>query len=307
MQSLTQGFATIRGVIPIVAESKGAVEAEIRSGRTIDFMRYLQECRQLKTGLLLLSIILIVAIFAPFIAPYDPYSLIGDLLQPPSKSHLLGTDNLGRDVFSRIVYGTRISLLIGAVSAAISGMLGTTVGAISGFFGGKVDALLSEIINVFLMIPTFFLILIVVALMGSSMLNVMIVIGLTSWPGNARLMRSQCLSLRTRTFVQAARATGESEWEIMFRHVIPNGIFPVISNTTMQVANGILTEASLSFLGLGDPNVVSWGQMIFNGRLYITSAWWIALFPGIAIVVTVASFYLIGDGLNKVFNPKLRS
>lgn len=272
-----------------------------------EFFQAYKNNTQAMVGLVLLLFILFVAVFAPAIAPYDPYALVGNLLQPPSKAHILGTDNLGRDVFSRVVYGTRVSLLIGTVAATISGVLGTIVGAIAGYFGGRTDAILSEVIDIVLMIPTFFLILITVALLGSSMLNVMVIIGLTSWPGNARLMRSQALSLRTRTFVQAARASGESEWRILKRYIIPNGIFPVVSNTTMQVASAILTEASLSFLGLGDPNVVSWGQMIFNGRTYIASAWWVAAFPGFAIVITVATFYMIGDGLNRVLNPKLRS
>lgn len=275
--------------------------------RARDFVRAYAQNPQAMVGLSLLVLILLTAMCAPMLAPYDPYALIGGLLETPSKAHLLGTDNLGRDVLSRLIYGSRVSLMIGTVAATLSGILGTTLGAIAGFFGGKVDGVLSEVIDIVLMIPTFFLILIVVALMGSSVLNVMIVIGLTSWPGNARVMRSQALSLRTRTFVQAARASGESEWRILLRYIVPNGIFPVVSNTTMQVATAILTEASLSFLGLGDPNAVSWGQMIFSGRTYITSAWWVAAFPGLAIVMTVAAFYLIGDGLNRVLNPRLRS
>jgi peptide/nickel transport system permease protein len=258
-------------------------------------------------GLGLLVFVLLVACLAPVFAPYDPDALIGNLLEAPSKAHPFGTDNLGRDVFSRIIYGTRISLIIGTVAAMLSGVLGTSMGAIAGYFGGRTDVFLSQVIDVVLMIPSFFLILIVVALLGSSMVHVMVVIGLTSWPGNARLMRAQALSLRARTFVLAARASGESEWQILLRYIIPNGIFPVVSNTTMQVAAAILTEASLSFLGLGDPNVVSWGQMIFSGRTYITSAWWVAALPGLAIVITVAAFYMIGDGLNQVLNPILRS
>ena len=156
------------------------------------------------------------------------------------------------------------------------------------------------------MVPTFFLIILVVAIFGSSIFNVMLVIGFTSWPGNARVMRSQAMSLRERTFVKGARTIGTSESKILFSCVIPNGIFPVISNTTMQIATAILTEASLSFLGLGDPNAISWGQMIFNGRNVMTTAWWVATFPGIAIIITVATFYMIGDGLNTVLNPKLR-
>ncbi len=284
-----------------------AVKSTPERHHILEFIHACIKNTQATVGLSLLVLILLVAIFAPLIAPYSPYAMVGNLLEAPSAAHILGTDNLGRDVFSRIVYGTRVSLVIGTIAASLSGLLGTIVGAIAGFFGGKVDAVLSEIIDVVLMIPTFFLILVIVALFGSSVLNMMIVIGLTSWPGNARVMRAQALSLRTRTFVQSSRALGESEWGILIRHIIPNGIFPVISNTTMQVATAILTEANLSFLGLGDPNVVSWGQMIFTGRTYLASAWWVATFPGLAIVITVAAFYLIGDGLNQIFNPKLRS
>ena len=189
--------------------------------------------------------------------------------------------------------------MIGVVAAAISGITGTLVGAIAGYYGGRIDRILSQIIDIFIMVPTFFLIILVVAIFGSSIFNVMLVIGFTSWPGNARVMRSQAMSLRARTI-------GTSERKILFSCVIPNGIFPVISNTTMQIATAILTEASLSFLGLGDPNAISWGQMIFNGRNVMTTAWWVATFPGIAIIITVATFYMIGDGLNTVLNPKLR-
>lgn len=275
--------------------------------RMRDFAKAYSRNKQAMTGFYLLLFIVFVAIFAGVLAPYSPSALKGEPLQAPCKEFLLGTDSLGRDILSRIIFGTRVSLSIGIIAAAISGILGTIVGATAGFFGGKVDMVLSELIDIVLMIPTFFLILIVVSIMGSGIFNIMLVIGLTSWPGNARVMRSQAMSLKSRTFVQAARAIGEPERDIMFRYIIPNGIFPVISNTTMQIAMAILTEAGLSFLGLGDPTAVSWGQMIFAGRTYITSAWWVALFPGIAIVITVAAFYMLGDGLNKVLNPKLRS
>lgn len=287
--------------------SSGTRRESLARRRVREFVGAYRKNTQAMIGLGLLVFVLLVACLAPVFAPYDPDALIGNLLEAPSKAHPFGTDNLGRDVFSRIIYGTRISLIIGTVAAMLSGVLGTSMGAIAGYFGGRTDVFLSQVIDVVLMIPSFFLILIVVALLGSSMVHVMVVIGLTSWPGNARLMRAQALSLRARTFVLAARASGESEWQILLRYIIPNGIFPVVSNTTMQVAAAILTEASLSFLGLGDPNVVSWGQMIFSGRTYITSAWWVAALPGLAIVITVAAFYMIGDGLNQVLNPILRS
>ena len=155
-----------------------------------------------------------------------------------------------------------------------------------------------------MMLPSFFLILLIISLFGNSITNVMIVIGITTWPSNAKLMRAQALSLRERTFVKSAVAMGETKSQILFKYIIPNGIFPVISNTTMGMSNAILTEAGLSFLGLGDPGIISWGQMIYTGKQYITSAWWISAFAGLAIVLTVLVFYLLGDGLNHILDPK---
>lgn len=261
---------------------------------------------QIAVGIILLSIIIIGAIFAPIIAPYNPFTLNDDLVEPPGSKYLFGTDGLGRDVLSGILYGARTSLVVGIVAALISAVIGVIIGGIAGFYRGKVDFILSEIINIFLMIPTFFLILITIALFGSSMLNMMIVIGVTTWTGNARLMRAQAMSIRERTFIKSLEVTGVSKFSILIRHVIPNGIFPIISNTTMNISAAILTEASLSFLGLGDPNVQSWGQMVFHGKSYITTGWWISTLSGGAIVITVLAFYLIGDGLNKILSPKLQ-
>lgn len=261
---------------------------------------------ELKVGLILLGIILTIVITAPVLATHDPYVLGDNLLAAPGSEHWLGTDGLGRDVYSMILYGAKTSIIVGVVSALISGIVGTLIGGLAGFLGGRFDQAISEIINIFLMIPTFFLILIIIALFGSSLLNVMIVIGLTTWPSNARLMRVQAMSLKERTFVKSVTAIGESKMSVLFRYIIPNGIFPVIANTTLSVAGAILTEAGLSFLGLGDPNLISWGQMIYDGKAFMASAWWISTFPGLATVFLVVSFYLIGDGLNVVLNPKLR-
>lgn len=262
---------------------------------------------QLKAGAIGLAFILLVAFFAPLISPYDPYDLGPDILAAPGENgHILGTNNLGQDVLSMIIYGSRTSLLVAVISALISGALGILFGGIAGYFGGIVDHLTSEVINVFLMLPVFFLILLVVALFGNSIINVMIVIGLTTWPSNAKLMRAQALTLRERTFVKSATTMGETKPQILLKYIIPNGIFPVIANTTMGMAYAILTEASLSFLGLGDPTVVSWGQMIFNGKPFITTAWWISTLAGLAIVFTTLVFYLVGDGLNHVLDPKHR-
>ena len=262
---------------------------------------------QLRVGLVLFALVLLVVLFAPQLAPFDPYDLGDDLLVPPGTAgHLLGTTNMGQDILSMLIYGSRASLAIGIVAAAISGVIGTLVGAVAGFYGGKLDKVINEVINVFLMIPSFFLVLIIVAMFGSSMVNVMFVIGLTSWPSNARMMRVQAMSIKERTFVKSAVAMSESKRQILFKYIIPNGLFPVIANTTMGVAKAILTEASLSFLGLGDPNVVSWGQMIFDGKQYLTSGWWMSTFAGLCIMLIVMIFYLIGDGLNYALNPKMK-
>lgn len=262
---------------------------------------------QLRVGCIMLLVFLLLGIFAPLLAPYDPYVLSDDMVVPPSLSHPLGTDGLGRDVLSMLIYGTRTSLLVGTVAALIAGVIGTLLGGIAGYYGKATGAIIGEGINIFMMMPTFFLILIVVALFGSGMGKMMVVIGLTTWVGNAKLMRAEAMSLRQRTFVRSAEATGESNIAILFRHIIPNGIYPIIANTTMGVASAILTESSLAFLGLGDPNVVSWGQIIQAGRSYLLDGWWICTFSGLAIVFTVVTFYLIGDGLNTVLSPKLNT
>lgn len=263
--------------------------------------------RYLLFGCIGIALLLFIALAAPLLTNVSAQSYGGESLQPPgSEGHPLGTNHLGQDVYSMLIYGTRTSLKVGLVSACISGALGVIIGGIAGYFGGGVDRVLSEVINVFMMIPTLFLILLVVSLFGNSIVHVMLIIGLTSWPGNAKMMRAQALSLRERTFVMGAKSMGESNLQILFRYIIPNGIFPIISNTTASMAHAILTEASLSFLGLGDPTSVSWGQMILDGRNYLSRGWWISTFAGLAIVVTVLIFYATGDGLNRVLNPKER-
>lgn len=257
-------------------------------------------------GLVLLGLIVLVAVFAPQLAPHDPQTLTDEMLAGPGAGHWMGTDHLGRDVLSGVIWGTRVSLLVGITAALISMVIGSLIGAISGYAGGALDEGISKLIDIFLMIPTFFLILLIIVMYGNSLLYIMLVIGLTTWPANARLMRAQALSLRERTFTKAAVALGEGHPMILARHVIPNGMYPIIANTTLQMAGAILTEAGLSFLGLGDPNTPSWGKMIFEGRSFIQTAWWVSFFPGAAIVCTVMAFYFIGDGLNLALNPKLQ-
>ncbi len=272
------------------------------------FKKELGRNSQLRTGLILLIILLVGAIGAPLFATHDPFKLYDSIrVAPGVDGFWFGTDNLGRDIYSQILYGARTSLEIGIIAAAISAVVGTLLGGIAGYFGGAVDKVILEFINIFVMTPSFFLILIIVAMFGSNIRYVMIVIGLTSWPGNARLMRAQAISLRERTFVRAAQAMGEGRASIMFRHIIPNGIFPIIANTTMQISGAILTEAGLSFLGLGDPNVISWGQMISAGKQYLVKCPWISAIPGIFVVITVLTFFMIGEGLNRFISPKMQS
>lgn len=261
--------------------------------------------RQLLAGMIGIVILLALVILAPVVASENPHHYGKDILNSLGQNgHLLGTNHMGQDIYSMIIYGVRTSLRVAVISALISGVLGVLIGGVAGFFGGKVDTFVSELINVFMMLPSFFLILLIIALFGNSITNVMVVIGITTWPSNAKLMRAQALSLRQCTFVKSAEAMGETKLQILFKYILPNGIFPVIANTTMGMSNAILTEAGLSFLGLGDPSIISWGQMIYTGKQYITSAWWISAFAGIAIVITVLVFYLLGDGLNHVLNPK---
>ena len=258
-------------------------------------------------GLILLVCFFILAFSADFIAPYNYYEInAADKLQPPSLKHIMGADNLGRDVLSGVILGSRISLSIGFTSAGISAIIGTLLGSIAGYYGGKWDSLLMRITELFIVIPTFFLILIIIAIFGGSIWNVMVIIGLTSWPGTARLIRSEVLTLKTQDFVDAARTTGASDFRILFRHILPNALYPVLVNTSIQVASAIILESGLSFLGLGDPNNVSWGQMLDTAQTYLRIAWWMAFFPGIAILLSVLSFNLIGDGLNDALNPRLR-
>ena len=243
---------------------------------------------QLKLGLIFLAILLFIAIFGPLFAPYNPYRLNDDLLMAPCKQYPLGTDNLGHDILSQILYGASTSLKIGFIAAMISAIIGVTFGGIAGFYGGKIDQLFNEVMNIFLMLPDFFLILMIIATFGSSMLK-----------------RAQAKAIKERTFIQSSYAMGESKLSILIHHILPNGIFPIIANTTMNISGAILTEAGLSFLGLGDPNVVSWGQIITAGKGYLPKCWWICTFPGLMTIFTVLTFFLIGEGLNRVLSPKM--
>lgn len=238
--------------------------------------------------------------------PYDPNETdLSRKLQPPSLSHWLGTDNLGRDVLTRLLHGTYISLAVGFLAAGVSILIGIFVGAVSGYFGKWVDNLLMRVVDSIMCFPTFFLILTVIALLGPSIWNVIVVIGLVGWTGTARLVRAEFLTLREMTYVQAIRAMGQSHGRIIFRHIMPNAMAPVYVSGVLGIAGAIMTEAGLSFLGFGvQPPQASWGNIIADGRSYILDAWWLILFPGIAIFITTLSFYLTGEGLRRALAQK---
>lgn len=259
--------------------------------------------RKEKTAVIGLGIVLLFAILAltPWLfAPYSPTSIAFGQLLPPSSAHLMGTDDLGRDVASRMVWGSRVSLLFGVMAAGLSLVLGTLLGLVAGYYGGWVDQILSRFFEIILMIPAFFLLVMVVAIFGNNIDFEILVVGITIWPANARIMRASVLSLKERQFVRAAVATGSSGGGIIVRHILPNAIQPVIVNSSLQIGQAILFEAGMSFLGLSDPNVVTWGQIVNVGAFHLVDAWWLAFFPGIALGVLILGFNLIGDGLGAV-------
>jgi len=273
-----------------------------------NFWRHFKKNRLGVGGLVIIVIVFIIAIFAPFLSLDDPGKTDVSLkLKSPSFEHYLGTDQLGRDVFSRMLYGSQISLSVGFVAVGISILIGILVGAMAGYKGGWVDSLLMRFVDIMLSFPSFFLILTVVAILRPNIYNVMIVIGITSWEGTARFVRAEFLSLRERDYVQAARALGVKDRRIIFRHILPNALAPVFVTASLGVASAILIEAGLSFLGFGvQPPAPSWGNILTEGRTYIFDAWWLTVFPGLAILITVLSFNLFGEGLRDALDPRLR-
>lgn len=249
----------------------------------------------------------VLSILAPLISPYDPSSINAwDVLQPPSFKHWFGTDELGRDVLSRVIYGAQISLKVGFVSIGIAVSIGTAIGLAAGYYGRWADTTLMRFVDIMLCFPTFFLILAVIAFLQPSIWVIMTVIGLTGWMGVARLVRAEVLSIREMEYVMAARCIGCSDARIMFRHILPNAISPVLVAATLGVAGAILTESALSFLGIGvQPPTPSWGNILTSGKDYIEFAWWLSFFPGMAILVTVLSYNLLGEGIRDALDPRI--
>ncbi|MCX8084182.1 MAG: ABC transporter permease [Calditerrivibrio sp.] len=257
-------------------------------------------------GISIILFFALVALLAPIIAPYDPTEInLTNILNPPSSKNLFGTDELGRDVFSRVVYGTRISLSVGFISVGISVIIGTAIGLISGFFKGWVDVILMRIVDIALCFPTFFLILAVIAFLKPSIYNIMMVIGITSWMGVARMVRAETWSITERDYIIAAKVSGLKKRVIIFKHILPNVVSPVLVSATLGVASSILVESALSFLGLGvQPPTPSWGNIITSGKDNIMFAWWLSLFPGLCILLAVLGFNLTGEGLRDILDPK---
>jgi peptide/nickel transport system permease protein len=249
-----------------------------------------------------------MSLLATFIAPYDPSAIHAwDVLSPPSWQHWFGTDELGRDVFSRVLYGSRVSLKVGFVAVGIAVSIGTVVGLISGYYSGLVDAVLMRMVDIMLCFPAFFLILAIITFLEPSIWYIMMVIGLTGWMGVARLVRAETLSIREMDFILAARCIGCSHARIIFRHILPNVISPVLVSATLGIAGAILTESALSFLGIGvQPPTPSWGNILTSGKDYIEFAWWLSLFPGLAILVTVLAYNLLGEGIRDALDPRVK-
>jgi peptide/nickel transport system permease protein len=257
-------------------------------------------------GAVLILLFYAVAVFAPILAPHDPYVVNTlKLREAPTSSHPMGRDEVGRDLLSRVIYGSRIALTVGFVAAGISLVVGVLCGLVAGYFGGWVDQVLMRLVDALMAFPTLLLIMATVAAFGPKLWTVIVAIGMTSWSVYARVVRGEVLSLREREFVEGARALGAGGWRIIFRHLLPNCMAPVIVLVTLNVSNAILTESSLSFLGFGiQPPEASWGSILSTGRQFITTAPHIAIFPGLAITLVVLAFNLVGNGLRDALDPK---
>ncbi|PJA82101.1 MAG: peptide ABC transporter permease [Nitrospirae bacterium CG_4_9_14_3_um_filter_44_28] len=274
--------------------------------RNVFWMRFKRN-RLAAAGGVVVLLMFFAAVFAPFISPHNPDDIDRKhVLEAPSIEHPLGTDDLGRDVSSRVIWGARISLSVGFVAVGIAALIGIMLGAVSGYYGGWIDRIIMRFIDVMLSIPTFFLILAVIAFIEPSIWNIMIVIGLTSWMGMARLVRAEVLSLKEREFVLAAKALGAGDANIIVRHIMINSMAPVFVSAVLGIAGAVLIESALSFLGIGvQPPTPSWGNILTLGKDNIEIAWWLSVFPGLAILITVLSYNLVGEGLRDALDPRL--
>jgi len=275
----------------------------------VDFWKRFKKNKLALTGSAIVLFFFFLSLFAPWISPYDPGAIdLQGVLSPPSAAHPLGTDQLGRDVLSRMIWGSQISLKVGFVSTGIAILIGMVLGAVSGYYGRWVDALIMRTVDIMLCFPTFFLILAVIAFLEPSIWNIMIIIGLTGWMGITRLVRADFISLKERDFVLAARVIGASDLRIIFSHLLPNAMASILVAATFGIAGAILTESALSFLGIGvQPPTPSWGNILTDGKDNIDIAWWLSLYPGMAILLTVLGYNLLGEGIRDTLDPRLKS
>jgi len=264
--------------------------------------------RAMLVGCIIILLFVFAAVFSPWLSPFDPFAQSIRLrLRPPGDLHWLGTDAFGRDILSRIIWGSRISLTVGVVAVAIGATIGVLIGLSAGFFGGAVDRFLMSIVDILLVLPTILLALVIVAMLGPGVFNLMIAVGISNAPRFARLIRAEVLAVKKMVFVDAASALGDSYIRLMLRHILPNTIASIVVLSSLRIAQAITTEASLSFLGLGvAPPTPTWGSMIADGRVYLRTSPWVAIFPGIMIMLIVMAFNLVGDGLRDLLDPKLR-
>ena len=276
----------------------------------LEVWRRLKRNKMAVLGLVILIILVLLAVFANVIANYDNVVIKQNLsqrLQAPSAAHWLGTDEFGRDIFARLVHGTRVSLQVGIIAVGIAIVIGGILGAIAGYYGGKLDNIIMRIMDIFLAVPSILLAIAIVSALGPSILNLMLAISISSVPSYARIVRASVLSIRDQEFIEAAKAIGASNTRIIFRHIIPNSLAPVIVQATLGVASAILSTAGLSFIGLGiQPPAPEWGSMLSGGRQYLRYAWWVTTFPGVAIMITILSLNLLGDGLRDALDPRLK-
>ncbi len=272
----------------------------------LQVMQFILRDRFGLAGLVIVCAMSFLALIVPYLPLPRPDSISFKAFLPPSENHPFGTDNLGRDVLSRVLWGTRVSLAVGIVAAGTASLIGIILGAISGFYGGIVDSIISRLIEIFLVIPAFFLALLIVAILGSNIFYIMLVIGVTSWPTTARIIRSQVLAVKEQPYVEAARAVGAPPLYMLIKHILPQSLAPALAYTVLLISRAMIIEAGLSYIGLGDPNLPSWGRMIYEGQPYILSAWWISFFPGLFLSLTVLGWNFLGDALNRYINPKLR-
>ncbi len=291
-----------------LASASTAKQSRVTDPRRL-FWRRLRRNPAVIVGSAVVGLLTICAVFAPLLAPADPlYQDYTAVLQEPGGDHPLGTDNLGRDILARLLYGTRISLLVGVVAVGLATVIGVTMGLVAGYVGGWVDDLLMRISDALFAFPALLLILAIASALGPSILNTMAAIGIVFSPSYARMIRGEVLTLRERDFVTAARALGAGNARIMFRHILPNGLSPIIVLASLSISGAILTEATLSFLGVGTPPPnPSWGSMLQNGYQFLQIEPWLSISPGLAIFVSVLAFNLLGDGLRSVLDPRLRA